>query len=356
MRSKRMIGFCGLIALLMFWGGLQLVAFDAKAEVAGDPDAKAEVAGDPLPLVVSTAEPRTCDNPPLRDGEVIRTLGCANEGKYLAMMRAEHPNRDWLIVDVGVNKGYVIGSCLMALGALGDLNPSIYRSAVQYAAVHGNSRSHLCGTCGNCHENRSNHGDGSPVRSARVVGFDINGANVKFVNQFYASQSAPMIPFPFKVDVQHCGLAAEASQMSVCRFPFGYTLGTLSRTCNETDTISVVTLNDKFSDERIDYLVIDTEGHDYLVAAGASLLFERGQVRMMQIELHGRNIRFEDFVNRMWKYRYVTFLIVDGNVRDLIEVSGPCWTSVFNVAGWQNALCVHSDEVALLRRLRGKKK
>jgi hypothetical protein len=122
--------------------------------------------------VLAPAQTHLPQRPPVKcgqalsDSEKISALGCASEGKYLAMMRAEYPNRSWLVVDVGVNKGYIIGSCLMALGAPSGVMSQTYQQALKFASNRDQSKNHLCGTCDNCHESRSTLGDSSRVSGA----------------------------------------------------------------------------------------------------------------------------------------------------------------------------------------------
>ncbi len=307
-----------------------------------------------------------CGNAPIDSSERIEATGCASEGEYLALMRADEPNRHWLVVDVGVNKGYVLGSCLMALGASEKVMKEIEREAVAYAKIGAPERKNeppLCGTCENCKEKRATVGDASPVAGARLVGFDIVSANTDFLRQLMGSKTfTDLVPFPFHTEIFLAGVSEVAlSNISVCRQQFGFTRGSLNaRGCTTAvESIRSTTLDTEFPHDVIDYLVIDAEGFDYVVAAGARKKLEKGEIRMMQIELHGENIRFKEFVRRMHAFGYVTFLIVAGNKRDLLEVSGPCWSSLFDAQGWQNALSVHRNEKALLLRLRersGRKK
>ena len=309
-----------------------------------------------------------CLNVPLRSDENMRPIGCSSEGTYLAEMRAVHPNRDWVVVDVGMNKGYVLGTMLMALGYRDRLNMAIFREVERFTNK-SIVTSPTCGTCGNCKERRATEGDDSPVKSISLIGFDINRPNVEFATHFFSNFSAAADRDPadvdikdsvasglLKVDVRLTGVSSAVAEkdMNVCRYPFGYTLGKIdSKACTAFDQVKISTLDAELKQvPRVDFLVVDAEGHDYHVMRGASSMLAAGRIRMVQVELHGHDVTFHAFVEMMERWQYTCFLIVEGGLRDLVEVSGPCWSEVFNVRGWMNALCVHTGESRLLARLR----
>ena len=100
----------------------------------------------------------------------------------------------------------------------------------------------------------------------------------------------------------------------------------------------------------------DTEGHDYIVAQGASRLLAEGRLRMYLFEMHG--VGLSEHATFMWRNGYQCFFILRPRAwrgkqlpldRFFHCMNGMCWRPwMANVQGWKNAVCVHVKETKML--------
>ena len=128
--------------------------------------------------------------------------------------------------------------------------------------------------------------------------------------------------------------------------------------CSVTDTqsatktvtvrgITVDELMDVHALDYVDYMKIDTEGHDPAVLQGAARSLAARRVGLFQFEHHGSNLwlqtRLQDVVAQMKGYGYVCYFDGQPTLARLTD----CWAPFYELKQWSNVVCVLDDHPLL---------
>jgi FkbM family methyltransferase len=112
--------------------------------------------------------------------------------------------------------------------------------------------------------------------------------------------------------------------------------------------VKVITLNGLVQQEnikKIDYLSIDTEGHDMQVILGGIRIFAAHIVRYFEFEYHniGRwsTSSLQDLVELLDQFRYDCYWAL--NTGDLVRLTG-CWHDDYHQKRWSNVACISRNE------------
>ncbi len=163
-------------------------------------------------------------------GPLERITNCPSEGRYGAMVRRyTRPHTPMTVVEVGINKGYLIAEVLHALGfrgpktkkgsalfnALNDTNTKALRkeaSKLSKFAVDG-IFSQLCGACRDCtHESQDFEGDDVPIGNVTFIGFDGQKDLVEHAQQYFTGDEFKGVTF----DLRHGVVSDKAGTAFFC--------------------------------------------------------------------------------------------------------------------------------------------
>lgn len=118
---------------------------------------------------------------------------------------------------------------------------------------------------------------------------------------------------------------------------------------NESVQVQVITLDDlvkKSNIEKIDYLSIDTEGHDMQVILGGIHIFAAHLVRYFEFEYHftGRwqTSNLQDLIELLDQLGYDCYWAL--NSGNLTRITG-CWHDDYNEKWWSNVACISRKEI-----------
>lgn len=268
---------------------------------------------------------------------------CADDNAWLVPWMATRPGSDWIAVDVGANKGYVIAEWLEAL--LGrDRTPFTPHNLGVSIYTHNTVSSgylNLCGGCTECLDPPVSMPPSQRAASVKVYAFEPSVANYKWLRFFYNDTSV--------VNITN---AAVAQTPSMAYFPdgiLGKETGKVSAVPLEGYVpVKIVSLDDFLASAGITYLDIlstDAEGFDQEVAKGAQSLLQEGRVGVYQFEMY-RAEDYKSIFERLYRWGYVCYYFTE--VRRgytapwLIRISG-CWQDYFqNLIGWVNGLCYNT--------------
>jgi FkbM family methyltransferase len=116
---------------------------------------------------------------------------------------------------------------------------------------------------------------------------------------------------PGNVVLNNIGLGAERGRMDLFVFADGLganslydRLGTDAR-AQRRETVDITTLDDYCGErgiEKIDFLKIDAEGHDFAILRGARRLLSEGRITVTQFEYGGANIDARVLLKDIWHY------------------------------------------------------
>jgi FkbM family methyltransferase len=267
---------------------------------------------------------------------------CSDDNAWLVPWMATRPGSDWIAVDVGANKGYVIAGWLETL--LGpDRTPFTPHNLGVSIYTHNTVKEgylNLCGGCTECIDPPVHVPQAHRASKVKVYAFEPSVANFKWLSFFYNDSTV--------VNVTN---AAVSHTPSTAYFPDGV-LG------KETGKVSSVPVDgyvpvkivslDAFlgssNIKHVDILCTDAEGFDQEVAKGARQLLEEGRVGIYQFEMY-RAEDYKSIFERLYRWGYVCYYFTEarrGSAPWLIRISG-CWQDYFqNLIGWVNGLCYNT--------------
>ena len=295
---------------------------------------------------------------------------CPNE-YYLASLLAEEmaDKHDWVIVDVGVNKGYVAGALIEAIGGRGGWSPSLHlallRDFVEERFSHLpaadrvelRSLGNLCGACGDCHVNLQPLVNRRVPRSGKLFAFDPIVSHIDFLRE-------KLIPAfsTARTSIQiSAHVAAVSNRTGTTMFhqhPFGVEIAAINDSTDNTVpqlVVNLTTIDAALAKdptvEFIDILLTDTEGHDYFVADGAKSWIDTGKVGMYMFELKGKDRSLTMHLERLVNAAYRCFLPTSQKTLYLplpVCESHEDYTGLGStVADWANAVCLQSSRFPL---------
>lgn len=268
---------------------------------------------------------------------------CADDNAWLVPWMSTRPGSNWIAVDVGANKGYVIAGWLETL--LGpdrtpftphNLGVSIYTHNVVTEGYLN-----LCGGCTECIDPPVRMSPSDRAASVKVYGFEPSVSNYKWLRFFYNDSN-----------VVNLTNAAVSHTPGMAYFPDGV-LGKETGKVSSVPLdgyvpVKIVSLDDFLTGANITYVDIlstDAEGFDQDVAKGATSLIQGGRVGIYQFEMY-RAEDYKSIFERLYQWGYVCYYFTE--VRKgfaapwLIRISG-CWQDYFqNLIGWVNGLCYNT--------------
>jgi len=246
---------------------------------------------------------------------------CPEDG-WMPILRQLQPSKDMKFINIGMNKGYGIAMVLEAwqqslgidqrswhralMNALKEISGRGLQSAKEPKGVPP-----MCGVCRDCLQGgvmrglqeleRSNHKLSAAldlIRSTNadakgkqgetaVLGVELNGGTADLVRHVIHALSLDSV-----VEVLHAGVSDHHNDLLLPSCAVGNEgcstdmrgTGPLSRV--PTWTVDDLVRNWTGDKSLIDYLEIDTEGHDPIVLKGARQMLKTGLVRILRYEYH----------------------------------------------------------------------
>lgn len=269
---------------------------------------------------------------------------CSDDAPWLIPWMRTRPHTDWVIADVGANKGYVIARYLEMLQQ--DLSVSVHNLTLGlflYNRPPGD-RAELCGACGECADPRGEIDPSITARSVRIYGFEPSLPTYHWLKFFFRH-------VPTMVNITNAAVSNIGE--GTVYFPDATTLGgelgsVRTEPAEGYRRVPVTTLDHALRHERfLDILTTDAEGLDQQVAAGAHKFLSEGRVGVYQFEMQGPG-DFEKIFENLYEWGYLCYFTTESRsikrrkVPFLIRISG-CWRSDFlRMRGWVNALCYNT--------------
>ena len=314
-----------------------------------------------------------------------------------------------VMVNVGANKGYVMGSWISLLTS--DLHAA--RWVVPWITLHAASLPSFpyCGGCCDCLETMSPHA--ATGKKADIFAFEGSPSNAAFLNDAFFSKEEsadmgvkPPVANDVGVYIVHsavgktpgtavyldAGPGAEMSSLAVSTVWAGF------QKYMKNVTVPVVSMDSYFAEKKdpttgkplfLDLLATDTEGHDYQAFLGAQRLLKEERVGIYIFELFAtpeeNGFVLEELTNtfgfrcffplrrkrtapqsvviphflsyeayKQWRDTYKPPSGVKLATKRRIDEPDPDKEAPFPLHGWYNALCVHTKHnPSLLQLLRG---
>ena len=305
---------------------------------------------------------------------------CPDEPRYIPYLHEElgPGHKDWIFIDVGLNKGYIVSELAAAVGEELSRTPAKRRDAaaaylrdvvkMNIDALPWDRKQawsdEMCGACKDCQHSLPN---GKKVEGSTVTvyGYDPVKPTVEFNRLFWSNPP----PEPnVKLHFEWAAVSAETNKNDTSKQPricqvfaretskIGESPHGLDRPgeppCNFAP-VPVVALDDVVEPlvDHVDMLVTDTEGHDYFVAQGAKKLLSSGKVSLYIFELQADK-GLKEHATFLEQAGYFCFF-PDPYSGKHTEFTGACWLDDYlNWHGWTNAICVHRKHPKTLAKLR----
>ena len=296
---------------------------------------------------------------------------CPSEYYLVNLLAQEIPDRhDWVVVDVGVNKGYVAAASIEAMGIHTDWTPKNHMTALMdfidvrmaphmdvKSARNIKQKQNLCGACADCHElNTPLPLDGKTPQSVQLFVFDPIAAHIDFFVNYMAPQLKQQIVTrrlntTVVVKGEVAAVANEVGKTPFIQAPFGAETASLGNAVkSNAPVINKTTIDTVLSKEAsidfIDVLLTDTEGHDYAVADGAKNWIDTGKVGMYLFELTGADRLLGEHLERLDKAGFDCFLPTWK--REWYLPLPKCtnhaqYVQLGTFSGWANAVCFNRE-------------
>ena len=302
---------------------------------------------------------------------------CPSEDWFLEKLYAADPSpKGKVFINLGFNKGYKLVSMFAAWAPWTDLNASAWHnSLVRSAQQSGLPTALLCGACNDC-KNDYNYGGGGrnasmPSMSVSeyplFIGVDINAKNVLLFNSVWSNNanhigvrakvvtaavsdvSKARVPVPMcdGVGDENCSLQRASVQDPL---PPAYTLGVNASLMDSFSFDDLYlqwrrdgTISSKKS-ARVDFLLVDTEGHDYKVLLGALGTFLRGLVRIVIFEYTAsRAVGLKAMLHLMDEKADMDCYFM--GQRRLWQLTAGCFTTLYEIHSWSNIICVKRGDL-----------
>ena len=312
---------------------------------------------------------------------------CSDDTWYLEqLVRAVGPDamgaRQFVFVDVGFNKGWAFHAAASLFGyGVQPMMPAMAAFCAKQQ-VRCADQATLCGSCLSCLDHVTPVEPDLRPPSLRLVGFDADAGHVAFSQRQFGGVTG------LNVTVRHALLGSKGAQVMHRDFShvvFGVETGGADQPSNggEAGTgqvdklarrvrVPVRTLHAELRAlgvDRVDVLLTDTEGYDFLVADGAGPLLAAGRVGLYVWEIHrspaghqlGARIAeldrwgYECFLPTYrppgWKGK--SFEARYTIRRRLVPISGGCLPpGLRDLAGWHNVVCANRRLPGLVAALR----
>lgn len=262
-----------------------------------------------------------------RDGTV-----CPDDA-WMPVFRQLEPSKDFKFMNVGMNKGFGVAMLLNAWGS----NPHIHFKSWHQALLNGLPMSSVlssggvpshCGVCRDCisepvtqalmqleqknqkvasrlHQLRQKHNssrDHIITGDVSVLGIELNPITAEAVQRVVESLSIST-----QVQVVNAGVSDSRVDLHVDACSLGNEGCSAGKMNSHASTVPGWTVDDLVRNwtgntHPIDYLEIDTEGHDPIVLKGAQHTLHSGLARMVRFEYHSIGA---------WKHHSLSSIISD---------------------------------------------
>ena len=285
----------------------------------------------------------------------IYPFACPKSSMWSAFHEAD-PSRDKVVVNVGGNKGYSLVHLLEMFHPELELTSRKHYERIKRMYPEAPT---LCGNCGDC-------------RDAFVASTRLEDRNIQTTGHLTMHVVEPL-PSNVKIlemlqresghskhiHVHHGAISGSAdtlfADMDKCGTP-----GT--EDCNLTATASgsnvlavpVWTLQSFLANtglQRVDMLLVDTEGHDGAAIMYSEPIFKSQRVRLLEFEYHKVGLwgpgsdkyQLHPVVDMLDEYDYSCFFA--DKAGSLVELSGTCWNDRYEFFQWSNVVCVLRDDI-----------
>lgn len=264
------------------------------------------------------------------------------------------------LVNIGANKGYNLVEWLENF-RLAPPNVSVsswgHRLIGQFPRE---ARWRICGTCGECKPEPQNLEEGviyrGPGKGVHIYALEPSITNFKLLLDLKSWAGYGKITL-----LQ----AAASNQSGVLQFPVtevGFTMGSLTETHTaKTVDVRVFTVEEFMEEhkiERINYLQVDTEGHDPLVISSAHKALKEHRIDLLEFEYHffahWKKTKLRNVVEDFDSLGYDCFLELwraPSTADHLVCLTG-CWENSYDFHDWSNVLCSSRKNIALTNFLR----
>lgn len=240
-----------------------------------------------------------------------RPASCVDDLDWLLPWMRRRPQAEWVLADVGANKGYVLARWLELLA--GD---EVHTGHAVAKALFGIRYSKtFCGACNDCLD------DPAPLlprnvtaSTLRIYGFEALPANFRFLQHFFENASA--------VRMIHAAVTDDTRNVSTVEFLDGNLGSEVGSIVNEDGAagtgyskakaaqrvaVNVTRLDTALAHEPfIHVLTTDVEGYDMHVQDSARLLLEHGRVGVYQFEMWA-DVDYKEVFDRLAKWGFTCF-------------------------------------------------
>jgi len=294
--------------------------------------------------------------------------------EWLAPLAKIIPQRHWVHVDVGANKGYGVASFLRLLTGEGPEPRKIFNDLYKRYWLEGDRRMYggrvraamdtwkakvYCGFCCDCLDHVRPLLRQHQASSVDVYAIDLQPSTAQWLKILFDEEP--------RVKVMNVGIAKEKRKIQLLAEGVGHEQSSVAMvaTAKTNDTaveVSIMALSDVVPlTTHIDFLSTDTEGFDYEVFSGARKFFEQKKVSVYVFEVHlekaPRKTLLSDFLSELDMLGYDCVMPTQRTRRDthLKNVHVPMYAPVGNCRGaalerhigWANFLCYDASNHTL---------
>lgn len=292
---------------------------------------------------------------------------CPREDWLVLMARADQRNK--VLVNIGVNKGYNFAVWLNLFSSWNRITPAVWASNLCHKKQAVRT---CCGICDDCKVVFNNVSTRIPAHPPHItmIGVDLNNNNLlaiervlEGIHQDYDTHSVSI----FTVHAAISDLDGSIPLVSNClpgeeSCNFKDALSTTERIAAWTpDKLVKNFVSDHATYFRryhtsqsshhwayhptVDILMIDVEGYDPLALKGAHGLLSGNDVRCVIFEYHKigpwQTHKLENIINTLDRYGYDCYFQGQGRLWQITN----CWDAGYEFRDWSNVMCVLRKDI-----------
>ena len=300
-----------------------------------------------------------------------RELGCGKLNRTLALqiagMRAHRAPPVYL--NVGANKGYEVAELLELWAPHLHITKAGWHRAIRRYAAQTRSGYLAWAAKGACNDGFAASAAQQPPASLhvtnltrpRVYAFELHPPTARLLSHLVNTTGAADM-----VEVINMPVSDSSRPVHIPKQTLGRPAGTegsqiteSSRGKNKLTNVPATSIDDfldqrHMSDETIESVIVDTEGHDFRVLRGMERALSRRRVRQIEFEYsrygfwnHGGAESSLAFA-LTWLGRLGYFCFWQCPHGTLLPASPPCWRPGFEHKTWSNLRCAHEPGVLVL--------
>lgn len=282
---------------------------------------------------------------------------CPSDSWLEAIAKCD-PNRQTVLINIGVNKGYNFANWINVFAKNTKITPLTWYHCLQKAAPEVNysfidpwtKETPMCGVCRDCRTQFSRLKFRDTRRNLTLIGVDISPSNIELVKNAIKLMNVSHSLDGITMNLILAGGSDFVGNISIdCGSSIGSEVCALDRG-RRLHTIPLLTGDKIISDLRetlgtsseisVDIMQIDTEGHDPLVLLGLKESLIKKRIKIVIFEYHGKGFwslyNLSSFVEVFDNFHYDCFFMGQNRLWKLTD----CWHLNYEFHEWSNVMCI----------------